>query len=439
MKRSLMIALMVALLLIPSAAAPGARAVQTRARQTAAQGRIVVANDMPGAELGAKINAADRQLGASPGEILVRGGGVISTQVIISPGHTLRFTAGTFRLETKFLWEGAFLLKSNSTVVGSGWDTVIVEPPLVGWTVFQSFDDIRTQPSHTASSAGLSISDLKIKGANPAVEGGVRQTISLGNCRNCRVENVWLDGTGVIGVQAGGNGSAGNFADGVVIRKNLFTHVASQTVAVVNGRNIKIDSNTFKNSGRDARMGMTPIDIEPNNPSDIAQHIEITNNLIDSRGSTFAHGNGILVQNSAGTRNFGPVLVERNTIIGGELQPHVGGNIHTGIYVAGHTQDVRVVDNTITRVSHSGIRLQVSTRNYVARNRLTSTGTGGIPSFDVQDTTDSEIVDNVVSLDPNSPIGTRVIQETGTTSRNNRYRGNTDGRGPLAPMLLKRN
>lgn len=436
MKRSLIAALM---LIFSAAASPDAGARQTRARQTAARGRVVVANDMPGAELGAKINAADRQLGASPGEIHVRGGGVISTQVILSPGHTLRFAAGTFRLETRLLWEGAFLLKSNTAVVGSGWDTVIVEPPQVGWTVFQSYDDIRSQPAHTASTQGLSISNLKIKGANPAVEGGVRQTISLGNCRGCRVENVWLDGTGVIGVQAGGNGSAGNFADGVVIRKNLFTRVASQTVAVVNGRNIKIDSNTFKDSGRDARMGMTPIDIEPNNPHDIAQHIEITNNLIDSRGSTFAHGNGILVQNSAGTRNFGPVLVERNTIIGGHLQPNAGGNIHTGIYVAGHTQDVRVVDNTITRVAHSGIRLQVSTRNYVARNRLVSTGTGGIPSFDVQDTTDSEIVDNVVSIDPNSPIGTSVIQETGTTTRNNRYRGNTDGRGPLAPMLLRRN
>ena len=438
MKRSLI----VALLLIFSAASASpdawARRQQTRARQTPARGRVVVANDMPGAELGAKINAADKQLGASPGEILVRGGGVISTQAVISPGHTLRFTAGTFRLETRSLWEGAILLKSDTAVVGAGWGTVIVEPPQVGWTVFQSFEDIRSQPAHSGATRGLSITDLKIKGANPAVEGGVRQTISLGNCRDCRVENVWLDGTGVIGVQAGGNGNAGNFADGVIIRKNLFTHVASQTVAVVNGRNIKIDSNTFKNSGRDTRMGMSPIDIEPNNPTDIAQHIEITNNLIDSRGSTFPHGNGIIVQNGAGTRNFGPVLVARNTIIGGELLPHVGGNIHTGIYVAGYTQDVRVEDNVITRVSHSGIRLQVSTRNYVARNKLTSTGTGGIPSFDVQDTTDSEIVDNIVSLDPNSPIGTRVIQETGTTSRNNRYRGNTDGRGPLAPMLLKR-
>jgi parallel beta-helix repeat protein len=396
-----------------------------------------VANNFPGADLGAKINAADKDLGNMPGEILVRDGGTISTQVILNPGHTLRFGPGTYRLATESLWEGAFLLKSRTTVVGSGWNTIIVEPPRTGWIVFQTYENIRTQPTHSGVDSNISITNLQIKGANPAVEGSVRQTISLGNCHTCTVERVWLNGTSVIGVQAGGNALKGNFADTVTIKNNQFTHVAGQVVAVSNGRNIVIDGNTFTDTGRVGAQGVTAIDLEPNASSDIVQRIEITNNMIDSRGSGFLHGNGILVQNSVGTRNFGPVLIKGNTVIGGNLVPAEGGNIATGIYVAGLTQDVTIVNNIVRRVAHAGIRLHNSTRNYVANNTLVSTGTGGIQAFEIMDTTDSKILDNVVSIDPNSPAATSIILESGS-SRNNIYRGNTNGRTALAPSYAGR-
>lgn len=400
-----------------------------------AGGKITrVANSFPGTDLGAKINAADKDLGTRVGEILVRDGGTISTQVVINPGHTLRFGPGTYRLATQLISEGAFLLKSRTTVIGSGWDAIIVEPPQTGWIVFQSYDGARSQPTHSGVNTDINITNIQIKGANPAVDGGVRQTVALGNCHRCRVEHLWFNQTGVIGVQAGGNALTGNFADTVVIKNNLFTHVASQAAAVVNGRNVVIDGNTFKDSGRDVHQGMTPIDVEPNDPSDIAQNIEITNNIIDSRGSTFLHGNGILVQNSAGTHNFGPVMIKNNTIIGGELQPTINGRIATGIYIAGKTSNVTVINNTIRRVAHSGIRLQDSTRNHVAGNKLISTGTGGILAFEIINTTDSSILDNVVAIDPNSPAGNSTIKETGA-SRNNTYRGNTDGRTALDPVI----
>lgn len=396
-----------------------------------------LANNFPGADLGEKINAADKDLGSKPGEILVRDGGTISTQVTISPGHTLRFERGTYRLTTELWSEGAFLLKSNTAVVGSGWDTIIVEPPKTGWIVFEAYEHARSQPAHSGMDSNISVTNLQILGANPAVEGGVRQTVGLGNCHNCRVEKVWFNATSLIGVQAGGSAATGNFADTVAIKNNLFTRVASQAAAVVNGRNVVIDGNTFKDSGRNQSQGMTAIDVEPNTRTDIAQRIEITNNVIDSRGSTFLHGNGILVQNGAETKDFGPVLIKGNTVIGGELKANVSGNIATGIYVASNTRDVTVVENTVRRVGHAGIRLQNSTRNYVARNTLISTGSGGINAFEIMDTTDSQILDNVVSIDPNSPAATSVIIETGN-SRNNVYRGNTNGRTPLEPAILSR-
>lgn len=433
--RTVFLTLAAALLLTGCVMATSLKGAQTRDRQARR-----VANNFPGADLGAKINAADRDLGASSGEILVNGGGTISTQVILNSGHTLRFSAGTYRLATELLWEGAFLLNSRTNVIGSGWDTVILEPGKTGWTVFQSFNDIRAKPAHSGTDSDISISNLQIKGANPAVEGGVRQTVSLGNCHRCRVENLWLNGTGVIGVQAGGNAFAGNYAADVTIRKNLFTRVASQAVAVVNGRDVKIDGNTFKDSGRSndqgvGALGMTAIDLEPNDPADIIRNIEITNNTIDSTNSGFLHGNGILVQNNVRTSGFGPVLVKNNTVIGGALIPNSSGSIATGIYVTAFTQDVKVLNNVVTRVAHAGIRLENSTRNYVSGNRLISTGTGGMNAFEVNNTTDSQILNNVVLVSPNSPLGTEVIQELGTSARNS-YRGNSNSKGSLTPSIV---
>ena len=64
------------------------------------QGRVVNANDFSGQDLGARINAADRALGTARGEIVAKGGGTISTQVVVSSDHVLRFLPGTYVTRT---------------------------------------------------------------------------------------------------------------------------------------------------------------------------------------------------------------------------------------------------------------------------------------------------------------------------------------------------
>ncbi len=219
----------------------------------------------------------------------------------------------------------------------------------------------------------------------------------------------------------------------------MFTRVASQAVAVVNGRDVRIESNTFKDSGRLGGPGMTAIDLEPNDPRDIIRNIQIINNTIDSSNSNFLHGNGIVVQNGARTSGFGPVLVKDNTVVGGRLIHNSAGFVATGIYITAFTEDVRVINNTVRRVAHSGIRLEDTTRNYVSGNKLRSTGTGGILAFEVLNTTDSQIFDNVVVVDPNSPLGNEVIREVireaGTSARNS-YERNSSSKGLLAPSTI---
>ncbi|PWT81205.1 MAG: hypothetical protein C5B44_04135, partial [Acidobacteria bacterium] len=93
------------------------------------QGNRVVANSFPGADIGAKINAADQALGQRPGEIVVQGGGTIATQVVISSGHVLRVQAGTYAAKTAGV---PILLKSGSSLIGSGWESIILESTAQG-------------------------------------------------------------------------------------------------------------------------------------------------------------------------------------------------------------------------------------------------------------------------------------------------------------------
>src|SRR5689334_16658939 len=90
--------------------------LQTRTRQTA--GRVVEASSFQGADLGARINAADRALGSSAGEIVARGGGRITTQIVINANHTLRLMRGTYAPTTQ---EIPVLLGAGASVVGEGW------------------------------------------------------------------------------------------------------------------------------------------------------------------------------------------------------------------------------------------------------------------------------------------------------------------------------
>jgi len=96
---------------------------------------------------------------------------------------------------------------------------------------------------------------------------------------------------------------------------------------------------------------------------------------------------------------------------------------------------VKVINNTVSRVAHSGIRLENTTRNYVSGNKLISTGTSGISPFEITNTTDSQIFNNVILVNPNSPLGTEVIQEAGTSARNS-YKGNSGSKGSLAPNIV---
>jgi hypothetical protein len=257
-------------------------------------------------------------------------------------------------------------------------------------------------------------------------EGGVRSTISLGNAHDVHIWSVKLRDTTCLGITAGGTGLTGKFAENVLVEDCVFEGVASQNLNVVNGQKITFRRNKFYRTGKLCASGKgcegaVPIDVEPNHRTDVARDILIEDILIDSTNSPFLHGNGVMIQNGAGA-GFGNVTLRRINVIGGTLKTNYS-NIASGIYLA-NVNDVIVSDCYVQRVSHSGFRVENGRNVTVERVKLVSTGTGGILSFEIHNTTDSRFAFNSVTVDPGSPLGRGVISETNGSNRNV-FEGNT--------------
>ncbi|MCA1633690.1 MAG: right-handed parallel beta-helix repeat-containing protein [Acidobacteria bacterium] len=384
-----------------------ASVVFAQARQrtaTAAAGRTVYAERFPGADLGARINAADKSLGASAGEIVARGGGRIETQIVISSDHTLRLEAGTYAPVTV----GApILLKPRASVIGAGWDrTIILESTAKDqFTVISAFN--HSQRNGSADS-DLNVRELQVKGANSGFN-SAPQAISLGNCSRCTVDKVWVNGTRSIGIQLGGSSSMGNWAENSKVVNCLFTRVASQNLALVNGRNILFENNRFIAPGQAGGPGSTTIDLEPNEGADRLENVIIRNNYIDGRGSELpTAGNGIVAQATSGTPHVGNILIEGNTIIGGSNTGTITNNMSNGVYVFGPTmQGVTIKNNQITRMGQAGINIE-GTRIQVLNNILTDVGGGGTPGFFITHVSKSRIVGNTFKYTGVGPADSRV-------------------------------
>lgn len=411
------------LFLFTLACTSGDASLQTRTRQTQTApqrqttGRVVEASSFPGADLGARINAADRSLGNSPGEIVARDGGRITTQIIVSANHTLRLMRGTYAPTTQ---EVPVLLGPGASLVGDGWDnTILLESTAPGR--FEVVSGLANARRNGDPDSGITIRDMQIKGANPGFH-SAPQAVSLGNCANCTVDKVWINSTRAIGVQLGGSATYGHYASNSRVTNCLFTHVASQNLALVNGVDITFENNRFENPGQPGGPGSTVIDLEPNFVDDRLERIVIRNNFIDARKNNLQAGNGILLQSGSGTTMVGPILVEGNTIYGGnQTPPNITNSISNGIYTIGATmKDVTIRNNRVARVGQSGARLE-GTRITLIDNHFEDVGGGGIPGFFMA-IKDSRIENNTAGASGYGPADGHV--ETAPPFGNNVIRNN---------------
>lgn len=411
---------------------------------------------MPGADVGAKINACDAALGAnaSKAEIHVDTSGTISTYVQISRGRTLWFRKGTYTLHQAFTNVpaedmqtelGMIRFRDDTTIKGDGWESVLVEPPLTHRpTVIAPYiSSVLTNGSHFHGvTRNVTIRDLQIKGQQKAASNGVYSTIELGNSHNVLIENVFLNQTTGNGITAGGsaqlssmNGCGGGrvereCANGVVMRGNRLFQVQNQGLNVINGRDVSIVNNVIKDHNRLHGSNGTGIDIESNTVSDTIQSIRIEGNVLDWTNSPQPYaGNGINVQ-SSGQADYGPVQVRNNTLIGNTLSPLSVGHMVFGIFVSGGTRHVTVAGNKIQRTANSGI-IVYGTGHTIEDNELVSVSGGGNLALTLHGTTNSTIRRNKVRLDPAAPGGSDVIAEVAASGANNNvFDGNISDKPP---------
>lgn len=394
--------------------------------------------NFPGDDVGARVNAADRSLGDRPGSIIVEPG-TIATQIHLHPNHDLYLQAGEFPIvnpspTSKFpqgerYWFGAILQGHHTRIWGAGEGrTKFIEPARFGYIVIQASEDAVLDKGNVLNSLvtnNIGGGFFSVLGANTQPEGGVHSTIQPGNAHGFDYQHIAMLGTSCLGITAGGTALNGHHAeDGKVsfIKGDL---LASQTVNIVNGRRIKFEDIVCLRPGKFlALQNLTSIDLEPNTSLDVIQDIEIRRLLIDATdsplvdGKPVSTGNGIAIQNTVFTQDYGPVLLEDFRIIGGPLIQDFAGRLSTGVYVGGPTARVTIRRGYVQRVGQSIYRFEDGIGSTGDDLVGVSGGTGGTEAFDVANTTHSRFSKIRISIDPNSITASKRIKESGSSDFN---------------------
>lgn len=441
---------------------------QARARTVAGQtsgGRTVSAERFAGANVCAKINAADAALGAQAGTIIAPNGGQCGeTAIRVTANHQLMLGKGVYSFKTKGV---PLLLDSDATLEGRGWETIVEESSVP--RQFTAIQNYANAADNGATSRNIHIRNLQVKGAQPpGVYDSTLQAVSLGNCHNCTVENVFFNETNAIGLQFGASSTIGSdpgpdlqargitqalgrYADQVTVRNCLFYRVASQNLALVNGQNVVFEQNTFKDPYQNEAGVAGPyvqiLDLECNEADDRLFNVVIAGNTLDatnSLGNSTGYSiNGIAVNATAGTgRN---ILVKNNTLTGGPLKTDAqgtpGAKMLWGIVVAagggGSIRDVTVTGNVLQKLGATALALYGAKNIEIHDNLAVSTATGGFSAIYITGSTDNKIYRNVLRTDPQTTCSCSVeITEVDGSDRN-AYWGNTGGRPTLAGKASK--
>lgn len=377
-------------------------------------GRTVYAAQFPGKDVGARINAADAALGAQAGTIILQGGGNVSTQVHVSPKHTLQLASGTYTATTT---GPPFLLDDDTAMVADDWGPIIKESTAGGgeiqFKVVAAYKgNSLAYPNGSADTHNILVQGLHIVGARPDF-GSAGAAIDIGDCHSCQIKHNYLDHTRSIGINTGGGN--GTFIQGrppryysqdVLVVDNLLVGVASQNIGIVNTQRAQILNNVIRAPGQPGGPGCDPIDVEPN-VGDLLGAVTIAGNTIDASTVTWLTVfDAINVQNTNDAQPYGPVEVRANKIIGAQLTDRTDRIIFSGIRTtAVHGGPVLIKDNTVYRVPRGIYIAYWSTGVTVEDNQLIGTGGGGgVYPILVENSTHNRISNNTASIEAGNGI-----------------------------------
>ena len=373
-----------------------------------------------GENLADKIQAAQND--PEVGTVKIEGGGSIAKQVTLRK-HTV-FDSSTYSIDVQGITDqGAFLVADGVLVEGTwrppqilidyfekgdgrnpndpyllkvhaltaeqlaGAGTTLLEPtfvrgPFPAIEVFQALGD--TTNSHTDKARDIAVMGFRIKGRQRVYDGGVRSTILFGNCTRCAALYNYLEDTGSIGILFGGSGlQRNNFANDVVMWRNVLSGVAAANMATINTENSYTFENYVRRPGHhDPRFGggVCGYDHETNSPADHTRNINVYNNLFDYEDAMQeGAGNAICLQDPYVGANRGHVVAANNVIIGGRMD-NVHRYMSNGFFLVG-LNSFEVINNYIFRTGQNAIQAYNISKGLIQDNIFDSTGGGGAVSF----------------------------------------------------------
>lgn len=324
----------------------------------------------PGADLGAKIQAADTFLGNTPGTLFVPDGNYTwSTHCSqLHPNRVLQFGAGVITCIGQnpffFPYPGPMAILNDNTIVqGKGSSTIFDEPD----------SSVLFAPLTSAGFNNVNFRDFTVQNianGEPLQLGTSLPNIGFDNSKDSTALNLTFINTRSLSISAGGTSAGGDHANGIDVSHCIFDGVKCITLACVNGRNINYNHLFFKNVGTSGPSApyaaVVCIDLEPNTGTDLMENFAVSDCTFDMRGNK--GGSCILVQGAGVGRNG---VVANNLI---ECGTDASLGTTAGITVNGQT-DVLVVGNVITgQFSQLPVDINGCTRVTFATNTVRSSG-----------------------------------------------------------------
>lgn len=322
-------------------------------------------------DIGAEIMEAQHQGRTA---IRVVDSGDIRTPVILRPHTTLRINAGV-ELRSKLTDAIPFRLMEHTSIVG-GEGSVIYENESGRFEVVTGYYGTERNGDPDFD---IHLYGFEVRGSNRPDFWSAAAAVYLCNGKNCSATKLFINGTHSIGLAVGGNAQFGHSAEDVKVSHCRFERVASQSLALVNGRRITFEYCEFYKPGQLNGPGSHPIDLELNNSDDVLYDVLVKGMMIDFRDA-LQNGNGLIVQVTTGSQEIGKIRLEDIAIIGGNpFPPDITNWASSGIFCFGQTlRDVRISNCDVWRTGHGGLTLE-GKDIFVENVRLVNCGGGGIP------------------------------------------------------------
>jgi hypothetical protein len=317
---------------------------------------------------------------------------------ILREHQSLYLTKGTYTNTIDAPDEALFVLESNTCVYGDGMGlTIIEESSALTRNVRLFVADGMANGSVDGFNENIEIRDLQINGhANQAWFDNGPATILLGNCTNGHVRRVKIKDTHAYGVYIGGFRTSGHFAKECSITECYFEHVIAQNCGILNGRNCRIERNTFVLNPTSTDPLTIAIDVEPNAEDETVESVIVRGNKIDAREAEQSC-NGIIVQYGGSENGITGGEISDNEIIGYDLDnASPAGFLLNGVTLAGG-YGTKVYNNKIQGCSQSGMYLTNGRYLDVHDNTVRSCGANAsIYAVRVESVADSNLFNNIV-------------------------------------------